>query len=182
MNIEDYWEKSLKHTEVIRPVVRNLGHTHSTQLQYLFLAESSVNPGDTVVRRGNVVVDKPALYLPSHSPQFEGFDWEKDLQLNPDSLINFLIVRGVSFPSLRFKHELSIVDLYEGSLSKATDHFKQQLERVEDTSTGLVLGPEDCWQFSILILVGFTLSRSAQSDLERLLEQYHRTDPPGTPS
>ena len=75
MDIQELWERALKNTEIIRPRVQELHTFSSTQLPYVFLSESSINAGDTVVRKGEVLVEKPSLILPADSPQFEGFSF-----------------------------------------------------------------------------------------------------------
>ncbi len=58
MDIEKTWEKALKYTEIIRPRVEPLNTFRTTHLPYIFLTESSVNVGDSVVRKGEVLVEK----------------------------------------------------------------------------------------------------------------------------
>ncbi len=172
MDLEALWQKALKHTEIIRSRMTELATFETTVLPYVFLAESGVNAGDTVVRKGQVLVERPSLILPS--PQFNGFEFEGGLQFSEDAVLNFLFVRGIRFPSLRYRHELSALDIREGSLQQAVDFFGEQLQRAEDTRTGLVVGPEEAWQLSILILVGSLVSRSLEGDLRRLLDTWHR--------
>ncbi|MBI3320295.1 MAG: hypothetical protein HYZ89_06910 [Candidatus Omnitrophica bacterium] len=176
MDLEGLWDKALKQTEIIRARLQDLATFETTAMPYVFLAESSLNAGDTVVRTGQVLVERPSLILPS--PQFEGFEFAHDHQVSEDAVLNFLLVRGVRFPSLRYHHELSSLDLRESSLQQAIDHFTGQLKQAEDIQTGLVVGPEDAWQFSILILVGSLVIRSTEGDLRRLLEAWRkrRTD------
>jgi hypothetical protein len=172
MNLEEKWEKALQQTEIIRLKISYLSTFETTVIPYIFLAESTINVGDTVVRRGKVMVHRPAIILPEDMPQFEGFEFEKDYQVNAGMVKMFLMVRGVSFPSLKYEHEVSQLDIYEGPLEKAKKYFKQELERTEDTQTGLIIGPEDCWQFSLLIYVGLLISKSAPSDLRRIWERF----------
>ena len=172
MDIQALWEKALKQTEVIRTRALDLATFEITVLPYIFLAESGLNVGDTVVRQGHILVERPSLILPN--PQFEGFEFSTDFQVSEDAVLNFLLVRGVKFPSLRYRHELSSLDLREGSLQQAIGHFTEHLKQAEDLQTGLVIGPEDAWQFSILILVGSLVIRSAEGDLKRLLEAWRR--------
>lgn len=172
MDIQELWENALRHTEIIRSRAQDLATFETTALPYVFLAESGVNVGDTVVRKGQVLVERPSLILPS--PQFEGFAFDTELRLSEDAVLNFLLVRGVKFPSLRYHHELSSLDIREGSLQNAIDHFANQLTQREDIQTGLVVGPEDAWQFSVLILVGSLVIRSAEGDLRRLLDDWRR--------
>ncbi len=172
MDLEELWDKALKHTEVVRARMQDLATFGTTFIPYIFLAESSLNLGDTIVRKGQVLVERPSLILPS--PQFEGFEFGKDVPLSEDAVLNFLLVRGVRFPSLRYHHELSSLDLREGSLQQVQDHFAQQLTQAEDIQTGLVIGPEEAWQFSVLILVGSLMIRSAEGDLKRLLDAWRK--------
>jgi hypothetical protein len=172
MDIEELWSKALKQTEVIRARLQDLATFEATPLPYIFLAESSLNPGDTIVRKGQVLVERPSLILPS--PQFQGFEFEQELHVSEDAMLNFLLVRGVRFPSLRYRHELSSLDLREGSLRSAIEAHTESLKQAENIHTGLVIGPEEAWQCSVLILVGSLVIRSAEGDVRRLLEQWKR--------
>ena len=174
MNIQDAWEKALKHTEIIRPRVHPLHTFATTHLPYLFLAESSVNSGDTVVRKGEIMVEKPSLILPSNAPQFEGFDFEEKLHLNPDLLTSFLLVRGVSFPSLKYNNKTDSIDIYEGRLKTAIEHYTSTLQREENVHTGLIAGTDDCWQLSVLIFICGQVAKSSEGDLKKLFDDYYR--------
>lgn len=178
MNIQDYWEKALKQTEIIRPRVQPLSVYTATQMPYVFLAESSVNTGDSVVRKGEVFVEKPSLILPSDQPQLEGFDADDKSSWSTEGMINFLFVRGVRFPSFKFNNKVMQLDVYEGKLKQAVDHYLKQLQQKENISTGLVIGPEDCWQFSILIFAALQAGKQADSDMRRLLDDWQRGQNP----
>ena len=119
MNIQDIWEKAVKKTEIVRPRVMPLHTNAATHLPYVCLSESAINAGDTVVRRGEVTVEKPVIVLPHNMPQFEGFDFEKEMHVNEDLFKSFLLVRGVQFPAMKYNNKSHSVDVYEGSLSKA---------------------------------------------------------------
>lgn len=172
MDLEQLWDKALKQTEIIRTRAQDLATFEATALPYVFLAESALNAGDTVVRRGQVLVERPSLILPS--AQFDGFAFQAEWSLSEDAVLNFLLLRGVKFPSMRYHHELSSLDLREGSLQSAITHFTDQLARAEDIHTGLVTGPEEAWQFSVLILVGSLMIRSAEGDLRRLFDAWRK--------
>lgn len=176
MDIQELWEKALKGTEIIRPRIQPLMTFESTRLPYIFLAESAVNTGDTVVRKGEVVVEKPSLILPSNLPQFEGFDFEKNLQTSRDVLTNFLLLRGVRFPSFRYNNKVESLDVCEGKLSKAIDEYSKQLAKAENVSTGLLIGPEEAWPFSVLIFICTQVIRSADRDIQKLLEILRRKE------
>jgi hypothetical protein len=172
MDIHDSWEKALKTTEIIRPRVQPLQTFEATQIPYIFLAESVVNQGDTVVRKGEVTVDKPSIILPPNLPQFEGFEFDKQFSGVEDYLTTFLLVRGIRFPSMKYENKINSLDIREEKLSKAVEFFSHVLQREENISTGLVIGPEDCWQFSVLIFICSQITRSAEGDIRKLFDRF----------
>lgn len=174
MDIQALWDKARKRTEIVRMRLPDLATFDATTVPYVFLAESAVNPGDTVVRQGQVIIEKPALILPHLSPHFEGFEFERDLQISEDFLTTFLLVRGIQLPSMKYRHQQSSLEVLEQSLQHAIEHYQERLTRAEDIQTGLVTGPEDAWQLSLVLLVGAMVVKSAHGDLRRLLEQWRR--------
>ena len=172
MDIHDSWEKALKSTEIIRPRVQPLQTFEATEIPYVFLAESALNHGDTVVRKGEVTVEKPAILLPPNLPQFEGFEFDKELKGVEDYLTTFLLVRGIRFPSMKYENKIASLDVREEKLSKAVEFFSHALQQQENVSTGLVIGPEDCWQFSVLIFICGQITRSAEGDIRKLFDRF----------
>jgi len=171
MDIEKAWEKALKYTEIIRPRVEPLHTFKTTHLPYVFLAESSVNEGDCVVRKGEVLVEKPSIILPPDSPQLDGFDF-KDVSLRQqDTIISFFLVRGIGFPSMKYNNKTYSLDIFEGRLSQAIEKHTHELQKAENVTSGLVIGPEDCWQFSVLIFVGMQILRSTDNDISKLMNK-----------
>ncbi len=169
MDIEESWNKALKSTEIIRTRILGLLTNMDTPVPYIFLSESSINLGDTIVRKGEVIVQKPALIIPPHNPQFNGFDFEKEKGLSENSLVNFLLVRGVLLPSMIYDNKTHSLDIYEGKLSDAIKHYQGLLQKQENIKTGLIAGPEDCWQFSLMIFICTQILKNADQDIKGLL-------------
>ncbi len=172
MDIHEVWEKALKNTEIIRPRIQPLATFAATTIPYIFLAESAVNHGDTVVRHGEIVVDKPSIILPPNLPQFEGFEFDKEFPSAADYLSTFFLVRGVRFPSMKYENKVNSLDIREEGLSKSVEFYSKELQRQENVSTGLVIGPEDSWQFSVLIFICGQITRSAEGDIKRLFDKF----------
>ncbi len=172
MDIQDSWEKALKHTEIVRPRVQPLHTFEATHLPYIFLAESILNTGDTVVRKGEIMVEKPAIILPQNLPQFEGFEFEKEFSSHQDFLSTFLLVRGIKFPSMKYNNKIESLDVHEGKVMQTINHFLSELQKKEDVSTGLVVGPEDCWQFSVLIFICSQILKQTDGDLKKLFDKF----------
>jgi len=177
MDIQDSWEKALKNTRIIRSRAHDLETFSDTHLPYIFLSEAIVNKGDTVVRKGKILIEKPEIILPSNLPRFEGFDFEKEFDSGHDMLTNFLLVRGVKFPSIKYNNKTLSLKIYDGHIEKAVGYYSDMLQRREEVHSGLVVGPEDCWQFSILIFICSQIAKSANTDLMRLLEHFRKHKP-----
>ena len=176
MDIQDAWERALKHTEIIRPRVKSLHASKDTLLPYIFLSESTLNLGDTVVRKGEVMVHKPALILPPHNPQFDGFDLDSDGAVGENNLVNFLLVRGVQMPSMQYNNTTHSLDVHEDGLHKAVSHYRNILQKKENVQAGLLTGPEDCWQFSVLIYICTQIVRNSEADIRHLMKKFHDRD------
>jgi len=170
----DKWEKALKKTEIVRSRVKPLMTFEATRMPYILLSESSVNPGDTAVRKGEVTVEKPSLIMPENIPHFEGFEFDKEPDSDEDMLVNFLLVRGVRFPSYNYNNQTLSLDVYEGGLSDAIGHFSDRMQKEENVHAGLIAGPEDCWQFSLIIFICSMVVRSADNDVRRLLDDIEK--------
>ena len=173
MDIQEAWEKALKNTEIIRSRVQALMTFKDTSVPYILLSASNVNIGDTVVRKGEVVVERPSLILPPHMPRLDGFDLQEE-QFAENYLINFLLVRGIQLPSLRYNNTTNSLEIFEGELGRAVVYYQDQLQRMENVNAGLISGPEDVWQFSILIYCCAQVAKNAEADIRRLLEQYRK--------
>lgn len=174
MEFDKQWQQAIAKTKIIHFYKPYLSSSRSTIVPYIFLAASEINLGDTVVRKGKVAIDSPLIVLPKNMPQFSGFQLQEELGIDQEALQLFFMVRGIRFPSLKYKHEISTIDIWEGDLEKAITEFQDELERKEDVETGLIVGPAQYWQISLLFYVTVLINRSAPSDLEQFFEDLRR--------
>ena len=170
MDLEEVWQKALRNTQIIRMRLAKLDISSGSELPYIFLAESEVNIGDTIVRRGKVNVNKPLIYLSDGSPQFYGFDFEENLKINTETIKTFLFMRGINFPSLKYMHS-SQIELHEGSLQDAISKYTNLLAKEENVDTGLIAGFADYWQFSVLVYVANLVIKSAPDNIKKFLKK-----------
>lgn len=173
MGLKEDFQRALRETEIHRHREATLLTVGSTELPYVWLGESAINMGDTVIRRGFVRVEKPQILL-VHAPiQFEGFEYGD----NPNESGAFLALgRIASFPPGKYSNIEMQLDIFEGPLRKAIGHFSELLDQKEDASTGLVTGPADIWALSLFVYVGNMVAKSVPDDLHNLLRRLH---PPG---
>ena len=174
MNIQKSWEKALKYTEIIRTRIKALSSVSDTTVPYIMLSESKVNESDTVVRKGAVVVQKPSIILPPNLPYLEGFDFKGEGRFNEETIMNFLLVRGVQLPSLKYQNKTYALDVMENRLKNAIEHYNNLLQKKEDVHTGLVVGPDDCWSFCLLIFICSQVARNAETDINKLLNEFKK--------
>lgn len=174
MDIHEAWEKALRSTEIMRLRIQSLSSSTTTHVPYIFLSESANDPNHSIVRQGMVVVDKPTIILPPNVPQLDGFEFEQPGTYDEQSVLNFLLVRGVSIPSLKFNNQISSLGGFDGKLSRAIEHYLDYLQQKEDVTTGLLNGPEDLWQFSLLIFICSQVTKNADQDIQRLLDEYKK--------
>jgi hypothetical protein len=73
---------------------------------------------------------------------------------------------------MKYENKIASLDVREEKLSRAAEFFLQALQRQENVSTGLVIGPEDCWQFSVLIFICGQITRSAEGDIRNLFDRF----------
>jgi len=172
MNIQEAFDKALKETDIIRSRILALQTFADTHVPYIFLSASSVNPGDTVVRQGEVLVQKPSLILPPHIPQFEGFEMDDSSVMDSDSMINFMLIRGILLPSLKYNNTTSSLEVFDGGVDEAIKFYGNKLQSQENTAAGLLVGPEDVWPFSLLIFICSQIAKNSTSDMRRLLDQW----------
>ena len=168
------WEKALRETNIIRSRVIGLQTFSETHVPYILLSPSTINEGDTVVRTGEVLVHRPSLILPPHIPQLEGFNFEGEDSFKEDNMINFLMVRGISLPSMKYDNKIFSLNVFEGKIDDAIGIYGNRLQREENTSSGLICGPDELWQLSLLIFVCSQIAKNSSADIRRLLDEYHQ--------
>ncbi len=176
MDIEALWNKALQSTEIHRLRLEYLSTFHPTQIDYIILSRSDISEKDTVVRKGFIQIMQPLIILPPDYPMFEGFEFKENIGIESDSIRSFLYMRGVRLPSLKYYNQTYTLDVWEIGVSDALSKIQNELERKEDTKTGLIVGPNDVWQFSLLIYVACLVNRSFDNDLKKIIDKYKQQD------
>lgn len=172
MDAHSAWEKALRETNIVRSRITELQTFSETHVPYTLLSSSTVNMGDTVVRTGEVVVERPSLILPPNIPQLEGFSFEEEDSFKEDTMINFLMIRGITLPSMKYDNKVFSLNVFEGNIDDAIGVYGNRMQREENTSAGLICGPDDVWQLSLLIFICSQIAKNSSADIRRLLDEY----------
>ncbi len=173
--MDELWNEAINNTEIVRLPIKRLLTFGLTNFDYVFLGESLVNKGDTVVRKGKLSIDKPALILPGNMPTFKGFNTEDGIGLD-SKLSSFFYVRGISFPSLRYTNEICEIDIFEGSLTEAERHYLDEVRNNELISTGIVIGSDMSWQFSVLLMSCHIIDNYVDRDLREIINKIKKKE------
>jgi hypothetical protein len=169
MDFEQKWQKAVKNTEIERSYLGHLNSSSTTTLSYIMLSESTLDSSDTVIRKGKVDITRPIIYLPDNNPMFEGFELSSR-DISDSSILNFLLLRGINFPSLKYQNSVYSLDIDSSSLSDVVKKSKRELQMSEDVKAGLIVGPDDCWQYSLIVYVAALASKSASNDIKKYLD------------
>lgn len=152
-------------TRIVRTRKNDLFTFGATRLPYVFLAESLLNSGDIVVRRGEVTVDRPKIMTLRDLPQFEGFDFG-------DDPVPVFMSRGIHLPAMKYENKHTSLAVEQGPMERALEKAVNLLDQESDSRSGVLIGPEDLWALSLVHYVGFMIVRSAPSNLGEYFERF----------
>ncbi len=124
-------------TEVIREYQRMLFTFGAMELPYVLVAEHDHFKDRVVVMKGLVLVHRPQIVLPPYyaGPQFkQGFEHT----IPPEALY---LLRSLQVPYSEIRNKPVAEEQIEyGSVQSVLDKFVRDMERREDTETGLIKG------------------------------------------
>jgi hypothetical protein len=172
-NMMEAFLDAQRKTHILR-TRKNLLYTFGkTNLPYVFLADSAVNEGDIVVRRGEVTVNPPKIIAPGNSDvELEGFGFEA----LDEGMVPVILNRWVQFPAAKYSNAHGSLDVVGGPIEKATEEVINRLDQSNDIRTGVIHGPEGAWGFSLLGYVGQMIVRSTPSNVGEFFERFGLSD------
>lgn len=164
MSFEEDFSRAVAETQVHRARRSRLLSVGTTELPYVLLNRSQVHRGDTVMRKGVLRIEEPALLLLHRPHQFEGFsDEDGDRH---DALI--AIGRTAHFPPAQYTNRQMQMDILDGELDHVLARIDRELDHDKDETTGLLTGPVEVWHFSLIVYVAQQIRESAGGDLRSL--------------
>lgn len=167
MSIEEDFARAVHETEIHRGRRSRLLTVGSTELPYILLNRSVVNKGDTVVRRGILRVQEPAILLLQNPHQFEGFGDE-----NGDRHEAMVAIgRLAHFPPAHYSNRQVQMDVVDGELDRVLLDVEHRLDATHDEKTGVLSGPVEVWHFSLMVYVGQIVRQSAGGDFQDLIRR-----------
>ena len=174
--MKDAYEEKFKHywrqTEIIREYQRILFTFGDMELPYVFVAESKQLADRTMVRRGKVFLQKPRIVLPESGKrmEFEGFEHPNILGREAAYLF-----RAAKLPFSHISNRpIADEKLEYGNVSAILEKINSQMDHHNDTDTGLIKGPLEGADVS-LIRYSFGLAiKSAPENINEFLEHLQK--------
>ena len=169
MEMEEALKLAQADTQFIR-VRKNLLYTFgTTRLPYICLSQSLARPDDIIVRRGEVMADKPQIAVPGLDFSFEGFSGA-DEDLEADTLA-ILLARRISMPPSKYVNKAGGEVMETGPIAAAIDRALNRLDSDNDIRTAVISAPEKVWGLSVLLYIGSQVARSAPSNVHEHFER-----------
>ena len=166
-SFDNRWARASEQTRLHRTRKHDLYTFGATRLPYIFLAESAINTGDTVIRRGEISTDKPAIILGhGDAPQFEGFQ-----DSNNDERDQILFARAFRFSGLNVQNQGMQMDIVARETAALCDELMEELDSNRDSRTAIIEGPEDLWGLSLIFYAAKMTSRSAPGNMRDIMER-----------
>lgn len=163
MSFEEDFGRALAETTIHRGRRSRLLTVGTTELPYVLLNRSRVNRGDTVVRRGVLRVEEPALLLLHRPHQFEGFSDDEGEGDRRDAMV--AVGRLAHFPPAQYTNKQVQMDVLDGDIEQVLKQVDRSLDDERDERTGLITGPVEVWHFSLLVYVAQQIRESAGADV-----------------
>jgi hypothetical protein len=168
---EDRWLRAKDGTKLHRTRQTDLFTFGTTALPYVFIASSAINTGDSMLRRGELKTEKPAIIWgggeSSDSSRFHGFEDEGQ----DDNADRVLFARAFRFPNLQVNNQGMELEVVSREMTQLSDELMTELEANGDRRTAVIEGPEDLWGLSLLIYAAEMTQRSAPGNLRDITER-----------
>ena len=168
-NFEDRWMRAKEGTQLHRTRQTDLFTFGTTALPYVFIASSAINTGDSILRRGELKTEKPAIIWgggeSSESSRFSGFEEEGE------NVNQVLFARAFRFPNLQVNNQGMQMEVLSREIRQLSDEIMSELDANGDRRTAVIEGPEDLWGLSLLIYAAEMTQRSAPGNLRDIAER-----------
>lgn len=166
--LEHYYRQALDNTVVHRERQSSLFTFGATRLPYYFVAESAINKGDTVIRKGEISTDKPALFTPDNLPNFSGFGDEYE---GHEKEMSVVLGRVFHLSGLHYKHEGNQLEVVTKEMNRVIDEYQTELDQSHNHRTAIISGPEDCWALSLVVYASKMTQKSAESNMNDIMQR-----------
>ena len=159
-------EYAIRHTQVLRPPRQNLETFGITNVHYYLLTAPAYTDlvaggGETVVREGQVIAERPRVVTPYYLMNLQGFSHHARRYLEK------MAQEGHSSPALlyRYRNEAKSLSIVSEPLHKLAQELTEKLEREGMALASVIKGVDELWDVSLLRFIHEFTVRSLQSNV-----------------
>jgi hypothetical protein len=162
---DDRIEDAVRHTEILRLPRQALATFGSTNIEYYLVtrpayAELTQDSGETVIREGRVIAERPRIVTPYYMSQLEGF--------SPDArrYFNTLIQSyGPNTPGLfyTYRNQPGNLTIVTEELRSVVERLNSDIDRRGDPLVTIIKGQDELWDVSLMRFI-YEITRSSMQD------------------
>lgn len=158
-------------TKVLRSPKQHLSTLGTTNIGYYLVTEpaysdTASDAGETVIREGRVVVERPRIVTPYYLSRLEGFS--PDARKYFETLIR---MHGANAPGLfyAYKNELKGLNIVGDSLPSVVNKLNDDIDKRGDSLAAIIKGVDELWDVSVMKFI-YEVTRSSIVDNIRQMQ------------
>ncbi|MFC1908656.1 hypothetical protein ACFLXD_02125 [Chloroflexota bacterium] len=169
---EERIEHAARHTEILRLPKQSLSTFGTTNVYYYLITEPvyselerETGAGETVIREGRVIAEKPKIVTPYYLTRLEGFSPDAKKYFDRLSMIH-----GPDAPGLlyAYKNEAKELNIVSDNWLTVARRINDDIERRGDPLTSIIKGEDSLWDVSLMKFIYEMTKNSLQSNLSQL--------------
>ncbi len=161
--------EAVRRTEILRAPKQSLATFGTTNIYYYLVTEPvyselvknvtepKATQGETVVREGRIIAEKPRIVTPYYLSRLEGFSSEARRYF--DELVK---THGSNIPGLfyTYKNEPKELNIVAGDLLSVVDKLNTEINKRGDPLTSIIKGEDEFWDVSLMKFI-YEMTRSS---------------------
>ncbi len=153
-------EYAVRHTELVRSPEQRLNTFGVTNVHYYLLAEPMDSVGETRIREGRVIAERPRIVTPHYFINvFEGFGDHSRKQAEA------LLSRYGFDPNIleyKYRNEMGDTWILSENISHVILKISGKIDDERDALAAILKCPDDAWQISLMMFI-MSMTRSSAS-------------------
>ncbi len=162
---EEKIKYAVRRTEILRAPKQSLHSFGTTNIYYYLVTEPVYselvkNMGETVIREGRVIAERPRIVTPYYLSRLEGFSLEARRYFEALMREYGSNIQGLFYTYKNEPKELTIVS---DNLLSVVDKLNTEIDKRGDRLAAIIKGEDELWDVSILKFI-YEITRSSVRD------------------
>jgi hypothetical protein len=163
-------EQAARYTEILRHPRQHLATFGITNIYYYLLTEPAYSEltndtGETVIREGRVIAERPKIVTPYYLTHLEGFSYDARRYFEM-----LLSMHGPDTPGLfyTYKNEPKSLNIVSDKWPTVVDKLNTEIDKKGDPLMSIIKGQDELWDVSLLKFIYEISTRSAPANIAQL--------------